>query len=104
MKYILVAAVAASFLTSCATPVTPEPVGGSRADGTVKLSFEFGIFQRPVVDWNGALDRARQSCSAWGYTGAERFGGGMQQCEAVNGYGQCMRMLVTYTYQCTGHP
>jgi hypothetical protein len=104
MKRFLAAAVAALLLTSCATPVTPEATGGSRADGTVRVSFEYGYYEIPVVDWSNALSSAQKSCSAWGYSGAQKFGGQTQQCEQADAYGECMRTLVTVTYQCTGHP
>ena len=74
MKRILFAAVATTFLTSYATPMTAEPTGESRAGGIVKLSFEDEIFQSSVVDGNAVDMSARQSCNAWGYL--QKFGGG----------------------------
>jgi len=91
-------------ITGCVSQKELMSTGGSRSDGTVNLSFEYGMFEKPQVDWNQANAEAAQRCSTWGYSGAERFGGNMQKCEAVNGYGNCMRWLVTVTYQCTGAP
>src|SRR6185437_824607 len=95
---------AALLVTACATQKVLVPVGGSRADGTVNLSYEYGIFEAPHVDVAQAQATATARCTAWGYTGAEPFGGQMSKCEAFNGYGSCMRYLVTVTYQCTGNP
>jgi hypothetical protein len=50
--------------------MTPEPAG--RADGTVKRTFEYGMFQSPVVD--AADMSAGQSCGAWGQL--QKCGGG----------------------------
>ncbi|MBV9694833.1 MAG: hypothetical protein JO261_14135 [Alphaproteobacteria bacterium] len=91
-------------LTACESTKVLQATGGSRADGTVNLSFNYGLFEQPKIDWGAALETARTSCKAWGYSDAQKFGGGLQHCEAMNGYGQCMAWAVTVTYQCTGHP
>jgi hypothetical protein len=85
----------------CTTVKIPQPTGGSRADGTVQLAYEYGGFERPQVDWETANQIAADRCRAWGYSGAESFGGGVSQCTAYNAYG-CIRRFVTITYQCTG--
>ncbi len=87
--------------TACATVKVPQPIGGSRSDGTVKLAYEHGEFQRPQVDWEAANQTATERCSAWGYSRAEAFGGGLSECSAYNQYG-CYHWIVTITYQCTG--
>lgn len=102
IKLILIAA--ALFVSGCEKPVNLTPTGGSRADGTVSLSFEYGAFEKPVVDREAAQASASRACSGWGYTGSQPFGGATQKCQAFNGYGACMRYLVTVTYQCTGAP
>jgi len=97
-------AASAALMSGCVSQKELVSTGGSRADGTVNLSFEYGMFEKPQVDWNQASNEAAQRCAAWGYTGAERFGGNQQKCESVNGYGDCLQWLVTVTYQCTGTP
>jgi hypothetical protein len=87
-------------LASCATEEVPVAIGGNRAGGTVDMSYEYGAFERPQVDWNIAQQSALQRCKAWGYTNAEAFGGAINQCVAANAYG-CLRERVTMTYQCT---
>jgi len=96
--------VSTALIAGCASQKEFVPTGGSRSDGTVSLSYEYGMFEKPQVYWNHANTEAAQRCAAWGYSGAEAFGGTMQKCEAVNGYGNCVRWLVTATYQCTGAP
>lgn len=89
-------------LASCATNKSLVPTGGSKADGTVDLSYEFGAFEKPVVDMVSAQRAAKQRCVAWGYSEAEAFGGEKRQCQAFDGYGTCTHWFVTVTYQCTG--
>ena len=90
-------------LAGCATPEIMQATGGSRADGTVDLSYEYGLFQKPVVDIASAQVPASNRCKAWGYTAAEPFGGQINHCHQFNGYGQCLDLLVTVKYQCPDH-
>lgn len=89
-------------LTACAAPMVMQATGGSRADGTVDLSYEYTLFQKPVVDMTMATATASDRCRAWGYTNAEPFGGQINHCNQFNGYGNCLDMLVTVKYQCAG--
>ena len=93
--------VAGSLLAGCATTKTLQPISGSRADGTVVLAYEYGVFEQPQPQWDLALVTARERCRAWGYNKAQPFGGGQKQCVAVDGYGSCMRWIVKVTYQCS---
>lgn len=90
-------------VAGCATEKIMVPIGGSRADGTVNLAFEYGMFEAPHVDVAAATVTAAQRCKAWGYTSAEPFGGQQNKCELSNQYG-CIRTMVTVTFQCTGTP
>lgn len=92
-------------VSGCATSVAKELVatGGSRADGTVQLSFEHAAYEQPKVDFARGIETARSRCAAWGYGNAEQFGGVSRQCQFSNNYG-CMRWHSTVTYQCIGRP
>src|SRR4051812_37813466 len=94
---------AAVFLNACSTEKVAKATGGSRADGTVELSYQFGMFQVPKVDWANAQATASERCHVWGYTDAQKFGGEVHHCEQMGSYG-CELMTVTVRYQCTGHP
>lgn len=85
----------------CAAPKSALPVGGSKADGTVELAYDYGAFESPQVDFGAAQIQAEQRCAAWGYSGAEKFGGEKQMCTAPSSSG-CMGFQVTMNYQCTG--
>lgn len=90
-----------SFLTfGCATTKLLQATGGSKSDGVVELAYQYGAFEKPVVDWDAGLRTAIQRCSAWGYRGADPFGGTMSDCQAYDGYGGCNSWLVTVKYQC----
>ena len=102
MKAMLVVLSAALALSGCATSKNWSATGGSRADATVRLSYEYGAFEKPQTNETEAMNLAVARCKTWGYTGAEAFGGTTQQCNMPGGMGGCNRFLVTKEYQCTG--
>lgn len=88
-------------LSSCATVKHLTPIGGSKSDGIVKMSYEYGQLELPKVDIQEGARTAQKRCSAWGYSGAEAFGGGTKSCVAYSSSG-CIRWSVTIEFQCTG--
>jgi len=90
-------------LASCAVQKNWVSIGGSRSDGTVKLAYEYGGFEKPQLSREQGFDEARRRCVAWGYTAAEPFGGVISQCTFSNQYG-CLSFRVEATFQCTGQP
>lgn len=106
MKFVatLVSAVVlAMAVQGCAVQKTMQATGGSRSDGTVKLSYEFGMFEAPKIDMAQGLESAKKRCASWGYSGAEAFGGQTKTCNGYSG-GGCNNWLVTVEFQCTGTP
>jgi YecR-like lipoprotein len=93
---------AVTLISGCAVQKVMVPTGGSRADGTVELSYEYGLFEQPVIDMTQASQSAAQRCRAWGYSDAEAFGGRKSQCQAHDVYGNCNHWIVTTQFQCTG--
>lgn len=91
----------ALLLQGCATQKTLIPTGGSRADGTIKLSYEYNRFEKPQIDLAQGEIIAKQRCSLWGYTGAEVFGGVISNCINSSNSG-CNRWIASIEYQCTG--
>lgn len=85
-------------LTGCATTVTPVATGGSRADGIVEMSYEYGAFVVPQVDTVAAMRTARRRCETWGYDDAEAFTG-LSKC-VQGGSSGCNLYRVTTEYQC----
>ena len=95
---------AAMVVVGCTVQKELVPVGGSRADGTVMMSYEVGVYEKAQVDYAAGQAAARQTCAGWGYSGAEPFGGRTERCIAVNGFGDCRRWRVNVPFQCTGAP
>jgi hypothetical protein len=100
----IAAMIAVFWIAGCSTQKDLVATGGSRADGTVALSYDYGMFEAPHVDLEQGTKTAASTCEVWGYTGANAFGGDTRQCQAFNGYGSCIHWLVTRRYQCTGAP
>ncbi len=102
---LVLACLLAACLMGCARHKDLVATGGSRADGTVTMSYEFGPGEIPKVDPAQGAISAAERCRAWGYTDAQPFGGETRQCNAPSQYG-CMRWFVSMTYQCLGgnHP
>jgi len=74
---------------------------GSRADGTLTLSYEYGAFEQPEVNWDNAKQKTIDKCRSWGYSGAEFFEAGERRCLSFDAYGGCNQWRVTYKAQCT---
>lgn len=87
-------------LSSCATYKTLEATGGSKSDGTIELSYSFSHLESPVVDFEDGLKKAKERCSAWGYSDAQAFGGSKNQCNKSDGFGYCTNTTVSMQYQC----
>ena len=88
------------FLQGCAVQKELVATGGSRADGVVKLSYEYGLFEAPQLNAQQGVNAAKQRCSSWGYKNAEAFGGSTKSCIMPTNNG-CNRWLVSIEYQCT---
>ena len=95
----IVVGVVGIFLSGCAVKVASAPVGGSRADGTVTLAYEYGMFQTPEVNWAEMQKQAQDRCLRWGYLTADRFGGELRNC-VQQGSSGCLRWRVSIEYQC----
>lgn len=102
MQKVIVATLAIMILSGCSVRKEMVPMGGSKADGTVRMGYTVGQFEKPVVDLNQATLLAGQKCKTWGYEGAEPFGGQTVQCGQTDGWGSCIVSNVSVEYQCTG--
>ena len=101
MKVFLIIVVAL-VMTGCVTTKQWSAVGGSRGDGVVRLAYEVSAFEQARVSDEQGVNLAAQRCLAWGYSGAEAFGGTTRQCSQPAGFGGCNAWTVTKEYQCTG--
>ncbi len=99
---VLIIAVTALLISGCSSTKNWSATGGSRADATVRLSYEYGLFENPQVNEQEAINLATARCATWGYTGAEAFGGITRQCNSQDGMGSCNIWIVHKEFQCTG--
>ena len=96
-------AVIAAVATGCATKKDFYATGGSRADGTVDMAYDFRPFETPVVSQQQAQSIAKSKCAVWGYRDAESFGGMTQNCYRRNEFGTCTAGQNIIKYQCIGN-
>ena len=90
----------------CAKPAHKNwaATGGSRADATVDMSYEYIVEkEKPVLQEQEALDLAIKRCQSWGYADAEAFGG-VKYNDYIEQtmWGKVTRRHVTKTFQCLG--
>lgn len=88
-------------LSACATPKQFAATGGSKSDGNITLSYEYGLFESPQVDMQQGFNIAKKRCEAWGYSNTEAFGGSTRHCISESSSG-CNIWRVSMTFQCTG--
>lgn len=102
IKVISVVLVTALSLVGCATPVQKDwsATGGSKSDGTIRLSYQSTLYEKPILDESQALRLAKTRCKSWGYSSVEAFGGVITQCQQMDAYLGCTESLVTKEYQC----
>ncbi|HIF9094903.1 TPA: YecR family lipoprotein [Photobacterium damselae] len=93
IKTISVMIAVALSLAGCAT-------GGSKSDGTIRLSYQSTLYEKPILDESQALSLAKARCKSWGYSNVEAFGGVITQCQNMDAYLGCTEQLVTKEYQC----
>ncbi|WP_274541773.1 YecR family lipoprotein, partial [Shigella dysenteriae] len=53
-----------SHYPGCATKKQLVPTGGSKSDGTVRMSYSYGMFESPVVDPQQGMNAAKARCAA----------------------------------------
>lgn len=102
MKKITLAVLVCALTSGCAVKKEWSATGGSRSDGTIKLSYQYGLFEQPMVDREKGIQIASDKCKSWGYESAEAFGGVMTNCNNFTQNG-CISWLVTADYQCLGN-
>lgn len=101
MKILFLMVIAAVFSFGCSVTKEYSATGGSRSDGIMKLSYEFGQYEVPLTNEQQGLELARRKCKGWGYNDAESLGGITRNCNEV-GLSQCKTWLITKEYQCLG--
>jgi uncharacterized protein YceK len=88
-------------LVGCASVKPLYATGGSKSDGIVEVSYDYGWWEEPQVQWQDGITIATKRCQAWGYNSAEAFSRGKTECERYRG-NECMHYMATIKYQCLG--
>lgn len=99
MNKLLFIGLLSTLFVGCAIHKELVATGGSKADGTIELSYSYGTMQVPVINEEQGLQLAKRRCESWGYKNAEKFGGHKQVCSIYGGFG-CNEFTVTIQYQC----
>ncbi|HED5889113.1 TPA: hypothetical protein R5S02_004354 [Salmonella enterica] len=93
----------AFLITSCTVHKDALPIGGSKADGTIRMGYTFGqtygAFEVPKIDPVKTTELAAKKCQTWGYAGAEAFGGEVRNC-MIPSFGGCAQTNVYIEFQC----
>lgn len=100
MNKLIIVALAASLSTGCAVQKHYGASGGSKSDGTVKMSYTYGAFEVPKVNESQALELAVKRCKAWGYDAAESFDFVESKCQQWSRDIGCVSRIVTKEFQC----
>ncbi len=104
MKHALVPLAILLTLSGCAVTKEYSATGGSRSDGTIDLSYQYDVFQKPQVSEEQGAKIAIDKCRKWGYSEAEPFGSKLRNCLQQNAHGTCLLTQVVVKYQCLGNP
>ena len=99
MKRIALSIALLAAIAGCAVQKDWVAIGGSKADGVVRLAYDDLPGQVVQVSETQAVQTAARRCKSWGYSSAEAFGGVTSQC--VDG-ARCKTKQIIKEYQCTG--
>jgi YecR-like lipoprotein len=87
-------------LAGCATSQNWQSAGGNRAQGVVRVSYEYPENHQPQMSEAQAGKLALSRCNAWGFRKAEPIEGQVRQCANMDD-GNCDLWSVTREYQCS---
>ena len=75
MRLSLIIMIVVLLLSGCRTATVVKKdwaaTGGSRADGVVRLSYDYNWTEIPELNEQQAVDLAITRCKAWGFGGAK---------------------------------
>jgi hypothetical protein len=75
-------------------------IDGNRAAGTVTMAYEYGLYEKPIVDWSETKRVASERCKDWGYSSAKLFDSTIQECLGYNQHGNCVNWRIYLKAQC----
>jgi hypothetical protein len=90
----------AILVSGCATVKTPMPDTGNKDEGRVNLTYQYGLFEKPQVNWDQALLAATDQCKKWQYGPASQSTTPADECVRRDQNNNCIQHQVTTSYQC----
>ncbi|HAG52957.1 MAG TPA: hypothetical protein DCL21_04130 [Alphaproteobacteria bacterium] len=100
MKKILVVCLV-SILAGCSVNKELRSIDGSKSDAIIEMGYTYGGFEKPIVNWDGGLSKARVLCQNWGFKDAEKFDVAYKSCQFYTSGGHCGELMTKVKYQCT---
>ncbi len=91
----------ALFLSGCVTHQKITYTGGNKAEGIVKLSYGYRLYQNPNMDSDTGRQIALSKCQSWGYTDVSQPGKKTSECIRQSNLA-CSINYVTVDFQCIG--
>lgn len=86
--------------SGCAVVKTPSISGINQEEGKIKMTYSYGLFQKPDVKWDDALISANTQCKQWGYQDAQQSVGPQTRCIQEDQKGNCISWQVDSIYDC----
>ena len=71
--FSLLILISSTFFQGCGFYTSLYTSGGSRADGTITMTVDYGALLSPKIDWAAAKKKAVERCRYWGYSGGYFF-------------------------------
>ena len=68
------------FMSGCATIKVPQVAGTNKGHGIVEMSYNYGGFEVPKVDWEQTLNTASGQCKSWGFEPAAKSSEPHEEC------------------------
>ncbi|HUQ10087.1 MAG TPA: YecR family lipoprotein [Steroidobacteraceae bacterium] len=99
-RFIPIFIAALCSIAGCASSKQWSVSGAEKAEGLVRVSYEFPEAHEPSLSENSARQLALQRCEGWGYDDAEPIAGQLRQCSNMDD-GSCNLWTVTREFQCT---
>jgi hypothetical protein len=87
-------------LSACAVVKVPEISSINQDAGKIAVAYDYGLFQKPEVNWNTTLATASAQCRAWHYQDAVQSVAPQTDCVQNDQNGRCNSWKVQALYDC----
>lgn len=91
-------------LSACAVVKVPEISSINQDAGKIAVAYDYGLFQKPEVNWGNTLATASAQCKAWHYQDAVQSVAPQTDCVQNDQNGRCNSWKVQALYDCKFSP